>query len=316
MTIDRPEWVKLCPSHYGMAWTAKHQTTADGPLELEGVKLRTPFVVAITGAGKGIGATIAQSYAKAGASGVMLSSRTLSDLKAVAANISRESPNTLVRYQVCDVTQEAELEALASTIRREFGRLDAVVLSAGENPKWVKDDHNGMVRGAIGIHEEANGDFFRVWDTNFKGAYLSSRALLPILQETTSDGARTIIFLSSASSLFHTTDIAPFCGTLSKLAVNKLAEIIHESYHEEGINSYAIHPGGIPTEATQNFPDSSNSILIDDISLPAGLCIWLSNGKRDFLSGRYVCANWDIAELEARKQEIVDGDKFKLRLTL
>jgi hypothetical protein len=58
------------------------------------------------------------------------------------------------------------------------------------------------------------------------------------------------------------------------------------------------------------------AVLTDDISLPGGVCVWLTAEKRGWLSGRYYCANWDVDELVARKEEIVEKDLFKMRLLI
>jgi hypothetical protein len=55
-------------------------------------------------------------------------------------------------------------------------------------------------------------------------------------------------------------------------------------------------------------------ILQDDISLPGGFCVWLTKVKRDWLSGRYVSANWNTKELEAKKEEVAKGDKLKYKI--
>lgn len=57
-------------------------------------------------------------------------------------------------------------------------------------------------------------------------------------------------------------------------------------------------------------------VLIDDISLPGGFCVWLTKAKREWLSGRFISSNWDVKELEDRKEEIVAKDLFKFRLTI
>jgi hypothetical protein len=44
--------------------------------------------------------------------------------------------------------------------------------------------------------------------------------------------------------------------------------------------------------------------------------VWLTKGKRTWLGGRYVSATWDVAELEAMKDGIVQGDKLKQRLVV
>jgi hypothetical protein len=52
-------------------------------------------------------------------------------------------------------------------------------------------------------------------------------------------------------------------------------------------------------------------VLLEDVSLPGGFCVWLTKVKGDRLSGRYIGANWNTEELEVQKVEIVKGDKLK-----
>jgi putative intracellular protease/amidase len=52
----------------------------------------------------------------------------------------------------------------------------------------------------------------------------------------------------------------------------------------------------------------------DTADLCGGTAVWLSSGDRQFLSGRYVAANWDVEELEARKEEIVQDNLLTVRL--
>jgi hypothetical protein len=43
---------------------------------------------------------------------------------------------------------------------------------------------------------------------------------------------------------------------------------------------------------------------------------WLTAERRDWLSGRYVSVSWDVEDLEAMKDEIVSGDKLKMRMVV
>ena len=38
----------------------------------------------------------------------------------------------------------------------------------------------------------------------------------------------------------------------------------------------------------------------------------MASGEADFLAGRFVYANWDVEELKARAEEIVDSDLLKI----
>ncbi len=44
--------------------------------------------------------------------------------------------------------------------------------------------------------------------------------------------------------------------------------------------------------------------------------MWLSKGKKEWLSGRFVSCNWDVIELEDKKDEIVKGDLLKYRMVV
>jgi hypothetical protein len=49
--------------------------------------------------------------------------------------------------------------------------------------------------------------------------------------------------------------------------------------------------------------------------LPAAFCVWLVTSiVADFLRGRLSWANWDVDELLARKDDIVEGDLLNVRL--
>lgn len=43
---------------------------------------------------------------------------------------------------------------------------------------------------------------------------------------------------------------------------------------------------------------------------------WLTQEKREWLSGRYLAATWDVEELESRKDEIVKDDKLKFKMVV
>ena len=53
---------------------------------------------------------------------------------------------------------------------------------------------------------------------------------------------------------------------------------------------------------------------MDPPELAGAFCLWLCTDKADFLKGRFVRANWDVKELQARADEIVRDDLLKLRL--
>ena len=85
-------------------------------------------VAVITGAGRGIGAAIANSLAALGAT-TILCGRTVASLestaKAIAANGGRAEAIS------CDITNLASVEAMAERVAKSFGRADILVNNAG-----------------------------------------------------------------------------------------------------------------------------------------------------------------------------------------
>jgi len=302
------------PDDFGLRFTPTIESTAHGEIDPAKVSLPKPFVVVIIGSGKGIGASIAKAYALAGASGIVLSSRTMADLKCVEAEILQINPETKTLCQGADIADEASLIALATKVKEAFGRLDVAVVNAGTAPKVIIDAASKK-RFPIGTIEDPTADFMRVWNTNFTGYYYANKAFLPLLLET-KDGAQAFVCTSSVCGHVVSTDIMPFAYNLSKFALNRLVEIIHESHHKDGIVAYAMNPGGIQTPLVEDYPEGWAEVLLDDISLPGGFCVWLTKVKREWLSGRYVSANWNTEELEGQKDEIVTADKLKYKMVV
>jgi len=85
-------------------------------------------IALVTGAGRGIGAAIAQKLAALGATAV-LCGRTLNTLEQTAATI--RSAGGQVRVEQCDVSDLASVQALAASIEQTFRRLDILVNNAG-----------------------------------------------------------------------------------------------------------------------------------------------------------------------------------------
>ena len=56
------------------------------------------------------------------------------------------------------------------------------------------------------------------------------------------------------------------------------------------------------------------SDLTDKAELPGDTIVWLTQERREWLASRYVSCTWDMPELMTRKDEIVKGDKLKVRM--
>ncbi len=104
-------------------------------------------VAIVTGAGRGIGAETARTYADAGAD-VVLAARTEEQLDAVAEEIRGKGRRALVIP--CDVNENDAVEDIVARTMAEFGRIDVVVNNAGGSmPRPLMDTSPGYLERAF-----------------------------------------------------------------------------------------------------------------------------------------------------------------------
>jgi NAD(P)-dependent dehydrogenase (short-subunit alcohol dehydrogenase family) len=235
------------PAHMGLAFTKKYHTHAEGPTDPVKQKFPSPFVVLVTGAGKGLGYSISTAFAKAGASGIIIASRTPSDLEKLSAEIKSINPNCDVLSRVCDTTLDADLKTLAADVKTRYGRLDAAIANAGIISAYVSDGA-GSHRLPVGILED--DDFERVIDINLLGSMRVARHFCPLLFAT-KNGAQAYVVTTSTASHFAESAYTSVAYNTTKFACNRLAEHIHNDHHKtEGIVAYAVHPRAVLTPQT------------------------------------------------------------------
>src|ERR1700694_92172 len=118
-------------------------------------------VALVTGAGRGIGASIARKLASLGAS-VLLCGRTQSTLDTTAKAILGAGGKTEVIP--CDVTVLHQLEYAATRVDSTFGRCDILVNNAG------------IAGFNDTLHNLAPEDWDRILNTNLRGVYFAIKA--------------------------------------------------------------------------------------------------------------------------------------------
>lgn len=139
-------------------------------------------VAIVTGAGTGIGRAVAELFAQEGAT-VVLAGRRRQPLEEVAAGIVRNGGRALA--QPCDVTREADVEALVARAGKECGGLHLLVNNAAY---WM----------AGTIEETSGADWDRMMATNLKGVFLLVKQAVPALRRA---GGGVIINIGSVLGL-------------------------------------------------------------------------------------------------------------------
>ncbi|CAI6337938.1 unnamed protein product [Periconia digitata] len=293
------------PPWLGFTFTSKVHS-APTP-DIEEIKLPRPYVVVITGASRGIGAETAKIFASAGATGLILTATTLSKaLLSTKAQVETLAPTAKVTVLAADLSNPDSASSIYEAVKSDHrGRLDVLINNAAiasTNPTAF----NQRDLAAIDVSQIIDPLF-----VNVVGKFATFKALIPLLLGT--DGAKTIINLSSATARFASAGALGY--NLSQLATNRLTEALTECYGDRGVLVFAVHPGLVtttpsPGEPVGEWPKN------DDAGLCGAFILWLLKERKEWLSGRYLSANWDVEELAGKKDEIVAGDKLKMRMVV
>jgi NAD(P)-dependent dehydrogenase (short-subunit alcohol dehydrogenase family) len=176
----------------------------------------------VTGASSGIGRASAEALLRAGFKVFGTSRR-----------VTGSGPNH-VSMLVCDVTDDASVHSLVSTVLSEAGRIDVLVNNAGI--------------GLIGGAEESSAEQARMmFDVNVFGVIRMTNAVLPIMRKQRSG---RIINLSSVLGFIP----APFSALYSstKYALEGYTESLDHELRALAIRAILMEPAYIKTAFDQN----------------------------------------------------------------
>ncbi|KXJ88729.1 putative oxidoreductase [Microdochium bolleyi] len=261
--------------------------------------------VVITGASRGVGRAAAIAFAQAGASNIALTARSdLSELvaavKAAARDAGRAAEPTVISASL-DVASDPDVARFAQQVGDAFGAVDLLVNNAGYLSPWDKP-----------FAETDTAEWWKNWEVNIKGVYLFSRYFVPLVLKSSS--LKTILNVSSMGAVAISEGGSGYQTT--KFAVCRLTEHIAAEYADQGLIVVAAHPGAIKTDMGNRLPESHLQWLTDTVELPAHWMTWFARERREWMQARFVNAQWDVKDLEARKEEIVEENKLKFRLVI
>jgi 3-oxoacyl-[acyl-carrier protein] reductase len=199
-------------------------------------------VAIVTGAGRGIGRSIALTLARNGARG-SLAARTEAELQAVQSEI--ESFGGQAASFPTDVSREAEVISLVRNTVERFGRLDILTNNAG-----------------IGIFgplvETTTEQWDRIMAINARGPFLLCREAIPYLKK---QEQAFIINIASVVGVKGYVNQAAYSA--SKHAVMGMTKALAKEVQGDGIRVHAICPGGVDTQLlSQARPDLDRSVLM------------------------------------------------------
>jgi 3-oxoacyl-[acyl-carrier protein] reductase len=187
-------------------------------------------VAVVTGASKGIGASIAKHLAAEGAAVVVNYASGKADAEKVVAEIISKGGKAIALQ--ANVAKQSDIDRLFSEAKRAFGRLDILVNNAG-------------IYEFAPLEQITEANFHKQFDVNVLGVILASQAAVKHF-----DGAGgSIVNISSVVSTVTPPNATVYAA--SKAAVDAVTRSLAKELGPRNIRVNAINPGGVNTEGVR-----------------------------------------------------------------
>jgi NAD(P)-dependent dehydrogenase (short-subunit alcohol dehydrogenase family) len=232
-------------------------------------------VVVVTGAGRGLGRSMAVGFAEAGAD-VVLAARTIDQLEETAVLVKEAGGKSLIVST--NVAEEEQVNNLAEKTIAEFGKIDVLVNNAG-----------------ITSTDSFLNQPFKRWklvlSVNLDGMFLCTRAVLPHMLEKKSG-----MVINVSSILAHQIRMNIACGVTKAGTERFTMGLAREMRKDPGIAITCVRPYFVKTEVVMGFMDGRD---ISDFEEPI---VWqkypalLAGAKPEDVTGRI----FDKAALEEK----------------
>lgn len=189
-------------------------------------------VAVVTGASRGIGATLAGTFAAQGMK-LGVCSRSAPALEASESVVA-------TRLDVCD---EDAIEKFANEVIGRFGRIDL----------WV--NNAGVLDPIAPLRNVSAADFRDHIDINLTGVFLGTRAFVRHVREREGEGV--LINVSSGAAWKAYAGWTAYCA--GKAAVERLTEVVQLEEADAGLRAYSVAPGVVDTEMQELIRRSSEA---------------------------------------------------------
>lgn len=187
-------------------------------------------VALVTGAGRGIGRTLALGLADAGAD-IVAVSRTSTDLDSLVKEIQAKGRRAL--GLTADVTNQEQVTQMTTAAFAEMGRIDVLINNAGMNIR----------KKALDLSEE---EWDTVVNTDMKSVFLVSQAVGRRMCE---QGSGSVVNIASVAA--HVALRTGVAYGASKAAVVQMTRILAMEWAKSGVRVNSIGPWYFKTPLTE-----------------------------------------------------------------
>ena len=196
-----------------------------------------------------MGAAFAERFAQAGIAGLTIADVNIEAARNVAEDLSSRYDCEAIPVAV-DVSDQHQVEAMATQTAEQFGRIDILINNAGICPLVTWED-------------TTLDDWNKILQVNLSGPFLCTKAVAPHMQKRKSG---RIVYISSMAA-FTGSIIASVAYGVSKGGLIPLMKSVAKKYAPDGILVNAVAPGSIDTPMTATFGEDGARQL-REASLP------------------------------------------------
>lgn len=200
----------------------------------------------VTGGSKGIGESIAQAFAEAGAD-VMISSRTQSDLQDAAGRLE-SAGNGKIFWQQTDMTRRDEVDALSQTALEQLGKVDILVNNAGTN---IPEE----------LHELTDESWDTMMELNLTSCVRLAKQLSVPMKER---NWGRIIYIASIMGSVGATGRSAYCASKAALIGTSHAQALELG--SSGVTVNCISPGPILTDLPKNALSEEQKVKFSEVT--------------------------------------------------
>jgi dehydrogenase/reductase SDR family member 4 len=244
-------------------------------------------VALVTGSTRGIGRSIAEELARAGAK-VSLSSRKADACEAARAELAAQGWEVMA--QPCNVSRREDLEALVAATRAKWGGIDIVVCNAAANPYFGP---------LTGIPDDA---FDKILANNLKSVvWLAAMTLEGMVQR----GGGSFIVVGSIGGLLANTVIGAY--GVSKAAAHHLVRNLAAEWGPKNVRVNAIAPGLVKTDFARALWEDPKRAAERIAATPlrrlgeprdiGGIAVFLASEAAAFITGQCIVADGGVTIL-------------------
>ena len=204
-------------------------------------------VALVTGAGRGIGATIARTLAADNTDIAVVDYGEESSAAAALQAIAEAG--AAVRYYRCDVSDFSAAKAVADSVAKDFGKIDILVNNAGVTADKL-------------IMRMSEEDWARVLSINLKGCFNMVKHVTPYMMRKRYG---RIVSISSVVGLMGNAGQANYAA--SKAGIIGLTKTVAKEFGSRGITANAVAPGFIKTAMTDALTEEQKQAMYKMIPL-------------------------------------------------